>query len=261
MKLQVVGGSGYLGSEIVHAGVHHGHEVTATYTTHAQEGLVHFSLLDQETWPSLVNDSPDYVVWSASAYEQDLDKFEDLVQELSLVGASVVYVSSDVIDCEYTQKVDSRLGEYARKKTAETKIINRIPEHRTVITGPIYGKNSAGVLDGRTTRLIEVKGQLQEYWDNVIKTYVSVRGLANTIIMSLGQLEEGNTYIGPDSAESYYDFYMRRALEYGLERRCIVRNQLAVDEAEQMGICLDTSYAKQDSRLWLAENEAQENNS
>jgi len=255
MKLVVVGGSGYLGSEIIQAADDTDVKVYGTYHEHQGPGLVYFNLADEDSWDNIGKIEPDLLVWAAKRYFLDLPRFSHFINKIQSLGSRVIYVSSDIINCNEALNAENDLGNYARHKRAEHQLVDEQFGEQTVITGPIYGENSAGRLDGRSRRLVELAGQPQEYWDNVIKTFVSVRGLACTIVAKRHQTSPQDAYIGPGSRESYYQFHLRRATELGLPTENITASQLDTQEAQKRGICMDTSYADEKSRLWWPEQE------
>lgn len=251
MKVLTVGATGYLGSEILHQTRAMGYEALGTFHSQESAGLARFKLEDRTTWNTLTDQKPDAVIWTAwpgKEYPVSDDPFADLLDELH--ETKFVYISSDAAFCNRSLAAATSLGDYARRKHAEQTMVLTNPEFVVFVTGPIYGEDSQGTTDDRTQKLLDEPSQGREYWDNVYKTFVPVKGLAKTV---LGNLDKAGLYFaGPPERNSYFDFYVSRAQHYRLPTDAFHPVEIADAKLAELGICIDTSYGNNPRRLWEA---------
>ncbi len=246
MKILIVGASGYLGSEIFAYAKKSVHEVVGTSRS-GTSGLLRFDLEDKSTWNTLTDQRADVLIWASrpSAEEQD-SAFSVLLNLLQC--PKTVYISSDVILCKKTLARDTELGKYARSKLAEQQVIEGLSNSAIYIVGPIFGRNSLGILDRRTQKLLD-ESATGTYWNNAYKTYVPVDGLAKTICSNLET--SGVHYAGPANRLSYFEFNYQRARECGLPTDKLQSVDISQDELARLGLCFDTSYARHPDRIWF----------
>ena len=248
MKIVVVGANGYLGADLVSIAQKAGHEVRGTSRKPGSTEQARFDISDRHTWGEIRDYSPDALIW-ASKPSDDPDSPKQIAAFAEQVGDTrFVYMSSDVVLCAKTRKVASKLGDYARQKYQEQLALQELPNTSIIVVGPIYGENAQGIIDSRSQHLVENAGEAQQYWDNVFKTFVAVKGLARTIIVNLDKT--GLYFAGPPTAQSYYEFYNGRAAELGLTTE-ITASQADMAMLEEQGICKDTSYDTEPNRLWI----------
>lgn len=246
MDILVVGASGYLGAEILHQADVKGHNAVGTYCHTSKPGLVKFDLEDKATWKAI--GKPDVVIWAAWS-DDDRRAGNALEGLLALLrGTKFIYVSSDIVLCDKALKADSSLGDYARYKRVEQEVVLVDPEAAVFTVGPIYGQNSDGVVDKRTQPLLAEPNKTREYWDNVYKTFVPVKGLAKTLLVNLDK--NGRFLIGPPERMSYFEFYKARAQAHGLPSGNFHPIQITDEELAALDQCVDLSYSDDPGRLW-----------
>lgn len=245
-RLIIVGGSGYLGSELVYVAKQAGYETIGTYNSNIKKIHVRFNLHDQTSWDNILELKPDALVWAAQKYTADLGLFKEFVGLLS--GTKLVYISSDVTLCQKYLAATGTLAEYARQKTSEQAIIEEQTNSLIFVVGPIYGKNSSHVLDGRSAQLLELRDEPRAYWDNVCKTFVPVKSLAQIAIHNLDK--KGVFFIGPKKRQSYYSFYKMRTKALGTPTNLVTKTSASQKTLYEQAICKDTSFAQQKNRLW-----------
>jgi dTDP-4-dehydrorhamnose reductase len=251
MRVVIVGASGYLGSELFAQAKALGYEPIGTTRSGAHTSLLRFELEDKSTWPAVTNQKADVVIWTARSQKlyKAGDPFDVLLNELS--DTKFVYVSTDVVYCQRTLQAPTSLGDYARRKLAEQESVLKRTQSAVFVTGPIIGENSAGVIDDRTQKVLDEPEGVKEFWDNVYKTFVPVKGLARTI---LGNLDKsGQYFVGPPKRQSYFSFYRLQLSSCGFPSERIRPTEIGARELERQGICADTSYVNNPKRLWLAE--------
>lgn len=245
MRLVVIGGSGYLGSELLHLSRHIGHDSIGTYCSSPKDGLVRFDVLDKGSWNEILRQKPEVVIWAAHKYQGSRNLFAEFINKLQ--DAKLVYVSSDVVLCRQLLNVSGGLADYAKRKIEEQNIVLQKPNSLVCIVGPIYGTTSDGVMDGRSEKLLTLN-QPQAYWTNVYKTFVPVNGLARTVLHNMEK--SGVYFVGPDERQSYYDFYRSRAKALGMPLELICKTVASQEFLEKQGICQDTAFANEKNRLW-----------
>jgi dTDP-4-dehydrorhamnose reductase len=246
MKIMTVGATGYLGSEIFAQAAAMGHEALGTSRSDVRPDLVQFDLDNTATWPGLTDAQPDALIWTAwSRDEQSPGKLADLLDTLG--DTKFIYVSSDAAFCNRSLRAATQLGDYARTKRAEQSLVLQNSRSAVFVTGPIYGETGSGRLDSRTVALLERDGE-HKYWDNAYKTFVPVRGLARTILANLDK--SGQYFVGPRTRQSYFDFYKSQVQKYDLSTTTFRAVSVANQELGRLGICGDTSYADNPTRLW-----------
>lgn len=247
----IVGASGYLGSELFAQAKALGYEPIGTTRSGAHTSLLRFELEDKSTWPAITNQKADVVIWTARSQKpyKAGDPFDVLLNELS--DTKFIYVSSDITLCQRSLQALTSLGDYARRKLAEQESVLERTQSAVFVTGPIIGKNSAGVIDDRTQKILDEPEDSREFWGNVYKTFVPVKGLARTILANLDK--SGQYFVGPSKRESYFSFYRLRLSSYGFPSEQIRPIEIGAHELERLGICADTSYVDNPKRLWLAE--------
>ena len=243
MNVLVVGASGYLGQEVFHQARAAGHNVTGTYSNHRQPGLVRHELGVSDPDELLGSGNFDAAVWTASGYRTGMGDFllRAIVDDPSI---RLIYTSSDAVTSDATLAHDGPLGKYARMKQAEEEIAND-GDSLILRLGPMYDRTSKGVLDSRTRQMVEHcrhKDKLS-YWDNAYKSFTKVTKVAEHIVANeLSSGRHGTYLLGPDTKESYFEFYSRRARALGANTSLLSPISLDDIEAEQKGIGFDTSF-------------------
>lgn len=247
MKLLVVGASGYLGSEILKTANESGADVLGTYLHNKQNNLLHFDCDNPSENMDAYKFSPDCVIWSmSSGSPPDLSSLRKSVQSFGKIKH--IYISSDVVTCPRTLNCDSSLGNYARQKLTEQKLFTSIAKSLIVIPGPIYGVNSRGDIDLRTKQILENPDEKYEFWEDVYKTFTSIKTLARTILDNVDY--SGQYFVGPPKKSSYYNFFVRRLAESGMSHIDISPTTITNQELAKKGLCRDTSFAHATNRLW-----------
>lgn len=251
MRIVIVGASGYLGSELFTQAKALGYGPIGTTRSSAHPSLLHFELEDKSTWPAITNQKADVVIWTARSQKphEAGDPFDILLNELS--DTKFIYVSSDITLCGRSLRAPTSLGDYARRKHGEEKSVLERTQSAVFVTGPIIGENSAGVIEDRTQKILDEPEGSREFWDNVYKTFVPVKGLARTILANLDK--SGQYFVGSPKRQSYFSFYRLRLSSYGFPSERIRPTEISAHELERLGICTDTSYVDNPKRLWLAE--------
>lgn len=245
MKICIIGSSGYLGSELLFQAEKLGHEAIGTFhnTDQGSTNQSYFSVENTDQLPEA-----EVYIWSANGY--DSGEADQTLRTLNSVR--LIYISSDVTSSDTTLSADNSLGQYARHKQHEEKLVDT---NRNLVlrVGPVYGKNSAGMLDKRSQRFLEdcAEGNKAEYWYNVYKTFEPIELLAKSIIRFSCSELSGTHFLGPKSRLSYYQFYRKLLTERGLDPSMLVPSKLDRSDARKLGIGFDTSYSNHGSSIEL----------
>ncbi len=249
MNIGIVGGSGYLGSELLFQAEEHGYEVIGTGRSSDNKDLVRFDLADKSTWGSLLDQDLDTVIWTAWSPEPYVknDPFEIFLDKLP--QTKIIYVSSDVTLCQRSLEARTDLGTYARRKLAEQKAVSLHSKYTIFVTGPIVGNTSAGAIEKRTKKILSNPDNRNIFWNNVYKTFVPVTGLARTILANMDLT--GQFFAGPPKRQSYYEFNRMRLPQLGIPQEHIHPNKISKRELIKLGICVDTSYGDNSKRIWF----------
>lgn len=86
-----------------------------------------------------------------------------------------------------------------------------------------------------------VEGKELVRTSNLYKSFIHVEDLAAALYELVDSKYTGTIHLGPSEKESYYSFHWKMAGTLGLNQELIKDNQLASDEANNLGIPLDTS--------------------
>lgn len=249
MKLFVIGANGYVGSEIYYTAQTGGFETVGTYANHSIKGLVRFRVEDETTWRSVKPQDSDVIIWAAApiSLTEVSQRFAQWLHSLPK-KAVFVYLSSDIVLCPRALQSETAIGEYARGKLAEQQAVLARPNSICLTTGPVFGTNSRGELDKRTKKLLESSEKKHEYWSDVYKTFVPIEGLVRTLFENLDK--RGHFFVGPPIKQSFFDFYMSRAVANGMKPDLLVATSVSDEELEKLGQCRDISYGDSINRIW-----------
>lgn len=241
----IIGGSGYLGSEIVFQAKKAKLQTIGTYYSQKSNTLIKFSIEDKSTWNNVLSYNFDVLIWAASP-SPGTENLEDFLNKQT--ETKFIYVSSDITTCPAALISKTSIGAYARQKLDEEQLVLSHPKSTVFITGPIYGKNSSGTLDKRSGKVSHYSKSPVEFWNNVYKTFVPVKGLAKTILDNLDK--NGRFFIGPNNQQSFFDFYVSRANELGYEAAKFIPSEITKHNLQNLGQCQNISYAHSPYRLW-----------
>lgn len=260
-RVLLLGGSGYLGSQIYHE-LLRDEAIELTGTCFSAPGAGHLLQIDVTDIPSftaiLQEFSPHVVIWALMSatderalIENGLDALLSLLPEKS----KLIFISTDGIFGKGTgsyreedppEPLDERnpLATYSNAKIqGEARIRERHPNHVIVRVGPIYGRNAAGQWDKRVASMCAdlEAGREVSRSGNLYKTFIHVENVGNAIHELLHGSYLGTLHLGPAKKESYYSFYKKMALALGLNADGVKETLLTEADAQERGVPMDTS--------------------
>lgn len=234
MNMFVVGGSGYIGSEIMSAASDAGLDVAGSYKSNKRPELTQVDVSNSSTWGQIEALQPEAVVWSARMPGIAADRLMALMARLG--QSKHIYLSSDVVLCEKALTHNSPLGEYARQKKAEQSIFEKTNGALILQPGPVCGVNSRGERDKRTLKIIEAVNSAVGFgqWTDVYKRFCNVQDLARIVIEHKDK--EGTYLVGPEET-SYYEHYINVIESIGLLTDGIYPEIISDDDLAMLGVC------------------------
>jgi len=238
MKILVVGGSGYLGPSILQYLANQQKNAVGTYMNNRRSGLIHLDVTAPA--PDLQLSEYDRIIWTATLYDRPSPLLEKINKNQRLV-----YVSSDVVGCALALEKNNNLGDYARLKFEEEKIVSNLDNSLIIRTGPIYGKNAHDINDKRMAGIlqeVEDGNTSFKFWDNVLKNFVPVDKLSQLVCNQAFGNQNGLVFAGTHPKQSYYAFY-KQIIESNIDSPVNIEpEQLSESKASELGVCFDTSY-------------------
>jgi len=125
---------------------------------------------------------------------------------------------------------------------------NLIKDHKNYIIirpGAIYGQDVRGNWDKRISLLIDMIKSKQQVirTKNLYNTFIKVEELADAILELTEKEFTGIIHLGPESRESYFDYFVKMAKSLELDESLITADYMDEAYAKLMGIGLDNSIS------------------
>ncbi|WP_409175226.1 sugar nucleotide-binding protein [Brevibacillus fortis] len=260
-RVLLLGGSGYLGSQIYHELLQDkAIELLGTCFSASIAGhLLQIDVTDTPSFTARLQEfSPHVVIWALMSATDErglIEKGLEVLLSHLPEESKLIFISTDGIfgkgtgsyrEEDPSEPLDERnpLATYSNAKIrGEARIRERHPNHVIVRVGPIYGRNAAGQWDKRiATMCADLKaGREVSRTGNLYKTFVHVEDVGNAIRELLHSSYLGTLHLGPAKKESYYSFYKKMALALGLNADGVKETLITEAEALERGIPLDTS--------------------
>ena len=276
MRILLVGASGLVGHHVFRLlQKHKDVEVIGTCFQHAwDEKLISVDLtLSGGIDRLLVSHQPDLVLWCAMHEQGSLEEkmFEYGLQPLLAHAKSsmrMLYVSTDGVfpgtkgnyaEDEETSRLLATTPVTAYTNTKRQTERHLLMNHENlciVRVGPIYGQNTRGQWDRRTTSLILSLKHSEPLFraTNLLRTFVYVEDVANALVELAESSYRGILHLGPSTSSSYYDFALRMAKHVGLSTDLIQPYEVSPQDMEQKAIRVNTTLNTQKARLILQTN-------
>lgn len=270
-RVLLLGGSGYLGTQITHClGQDCENEMVSTcFTAVSPAYLLRLDVTDRAAFRALLKEfKPDVVIWSMMSRTDEhtliTSGLNTLLEHLT-EKSKLIYISSDGVfgqgtgglgedDEAIPLEETNPLAAYSHAKSAgEALIRSRHENHVITRIGPIYGCNSAGIWDKRVAALqAELEaGREVVRAANLYKTFIHVEDVGHAIRELAVSSYTGTLHLGPEQKESYYSFFWKMAESLGMGTNLVKENQLSTQEARERGIPLDTSLDTRRARQVL----------
>ncbi|EJL23314.1 sugar nucleotide-binding protein [Brevibacillus sp. BC25] len=270
-RVLLLGGSGYLGSQIYHELLQdEAIELIGTRFSASTAGhLLQIDVTDPPSFSAILQDSsPHVVIWalmSATDEPELIEKGWDVLLSQLPEKRKFIFISTDGVFGRGTgsyreedppEPLDERnpLAAYSNAKIrGEARIRERSPNHVIVRLGPIYGRNVVGQWDKRVASMCEdlEAGREISRAGNLYKTFVHVEDVGKAIHELLHASYLGTLHLGPAKKESYYSFFKKMALALGLDADGVKETLLTEAEALERGIPLDTSLSSKKAHALL----------
>ncbi|RYG71790.1 NAD-dependent epimerase/dehydratase family protein [Lentibacillus lipolyticus] len=236
MKVCVFGASGYLGSDVYQLLKDDPRiETAGTYLEDPGEltDLHKLDINEPESFSGFYKTmQPDVVVWCATSGSGEHELInEGLLHLLAHLTpeTKLVYLSTDFVFTDgkgpYTEEDSTgklpdehRWSTYANAKVKSERLIAKeLTNYAILRAGPIYGKNRRGKRDKRTNKMMEAlhQGKTVAYRDDLVRTFVHVRDLAEAVKAFATNDWQGIYHVGPRQQASYYAFMHRMASQLG----------------------------------------------
>lgn len=276
MKVCVFGASGYVGASVYKQlekcpDV----DVVGTYLTKPVmlDGLYKLNVNEPESFSQFYKDeNPDVVIWSVMSGPEEYELLEKgFMHLLSHItpGTKLVYLSSDLVfsdgngpyeETDYISALpeDHLYHHYTNAKVkAERFIDNELSNYVLLRTGPVYGENVIGKLDEYTDKLSYRlrSGKEVGFRDDLIRTFVSVEELADTVVkMTLNDMT-GIYHVGGEESMSFYSFMQQEANRLGFNSDRVTKKSEyeAPDKEIPKNTSLDTKKIKNICNLMTCE--------
>lgn len=260
-RVLLLGASGYLGTQLM-AVLRQDPEletIGTCCTSSAKKDLVRLDVTEPEPFLNLLEKfRPNEIIWvmMSGQKEQKLigSGLGALLQWMTEKNR-LLFVSTDGIFAQGTggfteedegmplPRVNPLFGYVEAKRMGESWIRSRHDNHLILRVGPIYGKNSEGIWDKRTSYMLEnwQDGKEIHVANNLFKSFLHVEDLASALHELVKSPHKGILHLGPNQKESYHSFYRKMAVVHGLLPDFIKENEISAEEARSRGIPLDTS--------------------
>lgn len=270
-RVLLLGASGYLGTQLM-AVLRQDPEletIGTCCTSSAKKDLVRLDVTETEPFLNLLEKfRPDEIIWVMMSGQKEQQLIESglgaLLQWMTEKNR-LIFVSTDGIFAQGTggfveedegmplPKVNPLFGYVEAKRMGESWIRTRHDNHLILRVGPIYGKNSDGIWDKRTSSMLEKwqDGKEIHVANNLFKSFLHVEDLAAALHELVKNPHRGTLHLGPNQKESYYSFYRSMALENGLLPDFIYESKISAEEAHSRGVPLDTSLDTSRAERWL----------
>ncbi|WP_461177455.1 sugar nucleotide-binding protein [Virgibacillus ainsalahensis] len=252
MKVCVFGANGYVGASIFQRLKDaDGIEVSGTYLndTPLFDHLDKLDVNKPESFSSYYKkEEPDVVVWSVmngpNEHELTDQGLMHLITHIT-PETKLIYISSDFVysagkgpydeaDALSSLPDDHLYSNYTNAKVkAEHLIYNELSNYVILRAGPVYGENSIGKLDERTDKLSYHlrAGKRIAFRDDLIRTFVHVEDLANTVGKMVQNDVTGIFNTGPSEEQSFYEFMGGIAEQLGYDAS-LVEKESEEEEAD-----------------------------
>ncbi len=221
-------------------------------------GLVPLCLADGAAAAALVRaGAPCVVVWCARARRAGdepalLAGLSGVIAALP-TDASLVYVSSDSVLAgrrgPYAERARpvplpeaAELAPYVNAKLRGERLAAGLGGRALVVRpGPIYGRAVSGRPDPRTTALCEAwrAGRPTPMPVNLLRTWVHVRDLADTVLAAIDAGASGVLHAGPPAGMSHHALALALARHEGAGRALVVATRIAREDALRRFVRLD----------------------
>ncbi|WP_235792466.1 sugar nucleotide-binding protein [Virgibacillus salidurans] len=253
MKVVVFGASGYVGTSVYKLLENQSDiEVVGTYleTKPVFDELHKLDINEPESFSDFFKkENPDVVIWSVmngpNEYELTDQGLLHLITHLT-PATKLIYISSDFVYSDgkgpYTEEDslstlpdDHIYSNYTNAKVkAERFIKNELSNYMILRAGPVYGENQIGKLDARTDELSYHlrSGQPIAFRGDLIRTFVHVEDLANTIAELVPKDITGIYNTGPSTNKSFYEFMSGMAEQLGYDAS-LVEKASEYEEADE----------------------------
>ncbi|MUV37451.1 dTDP-4-dehydrorhamnose reductase [Lentibacillus sp. JNUCC-1] len=245
MKICIFGADGYVGASVYKRAKNiPGAEVTGVDLLRQSpfSEVSQLDVNDPEAFSELYKqEDPDVVVWSVmSGFDEDRLIEQGLIHVINHLKpeTKLVYMSTDFVfgegDGPYTEEAplsklpeDHLFSTYNNAKVKAERLINNELNNFVILrAGPIYGENDVGKWDDRTEELLYQlrSGREIEQREDLVRTFVHVRDLADTIIDMVQNNDKGIYHVGPKTDKSYYEFMQTVAKENGFSPSLIKKD-------------------------------------
>lgn len=264
VRVLVMGASGFLGGQVYKRLQRAEDSVRVSGTCSGAspaEGLIPVELTSDRQVRFLLRDmKPDVVIWCVKA-RQGQDEIplvrgglSVLVDEAGL-SSRIIFVSTDAalpgIAGRYGESTplaasagQAALDHYINAKIeAERMIVARSSDFCIVRSGPIFGRGLDGRWDRRTQEILDALGcgERVERSLNLIRTFVHVQDLAESLCELSRARVNGVLHVGSPCPASYWDFAIAVAHRAGFPTHAVRGTKISPGDAARRQIRLDTS--------------------
>ena len=236
MKVCVFGASGYVGASVYkRLKDKDALEVSGTYLDEPSlfDDLIKLDINEPESFSNYYkSEKPDVVVWSVMDGPNEHELTDNgLINLLTFLtpATKLIYISSDFVfsagegpyneaDSLSTLPDDHIYSTYTNAKVKAERLINHELSNYVILrAGPIFGENKIGKLDERTDKLSYHlrSGKAIAFRDDLIRTFVDVEDLADTIVQMVENDQVGTFHTGSGETKSYYEFMSAAAEQLG----------------------------------------------
>lgn len=261
VKGLVLGASGFLGGHVYYKLIENSSfkEITGTSYLSSEEKLESINVNNGDEFEEFYKkNNPDLVIWTLMSTDNEqllIDKGLRNLLKVINEQTLLIYVSTDGIFSDGKGDFDENaqpaylykrnpLSTYTNAKLDGEKMIQQEHKNHIIIrTGPLYGQDLQGKWDPRVSALQKALRANETYKraDNIFKTFIHVEDLANAIIELLTIDYTGILHLGPKTKDSYYTFNKKIATKLELDNSLLISDQIAIEEAKERGVSLDTS--------------------
>lgn len=261
MNIIVLGASGFLGSKVYYKlKMIEKFNTVGTCLRHKRSvELIILDVVDEKQVKDLFDRvNPDIILWCLLSNDYSMEgelTHKGLINVIKYMKKSckLIYITTDGFaegrgnysEEDHPSYIESTnpINIYIKAKIEAEEIISRLDNYIIARTGPIYGMDSLGRWDKRTTELINNLSCGREIirTSNLYKTFVNVDDFAAVLVEMIQIDFKGVIYVGPDVKESYYTYNLKMAEKLNLDTSLIRENYISRNEAAQRSISLDTS--------------------